>query len=564
MSIPLRSHYRSDSRKRVSPQRMHFDSLEARTLLSQVDYFLSIPEIHGNATAAGHEGAIDVSSISWETMRPADFLGGAAAFAPLVVDSSISQASPLLFEAAAAATVYPTVTLSAARMTAGVLNDFATWTLTNAVVASYQSADGAESYGLDYTKVDMTYQTTSSDGSMGVPVDASWNLATQGGALTAPANLAPTGPAVAASYFLDIPQVPGDSTAEGHQGAIDVGSMSWGVTAGQGAGPTAFAPLVVDSSINQTSPVLFQAAAAGTVYPNVTLSAAKMSAGVLEDFVTWTLSNVTVASYQSADGAERYALDYTKAEMTYELMSSSGGAVVPVDASWDLAAQGGTVSSPSDLAAGPPLAASYFLDIAGVSGSSTAQGHQGAIDVGSMSWGVTEGPPAGPPSFAPLAVDSSLSQASPLLFEAAAAGTLYPTVTLSAARMSAGILTEFATWTLSNVTIASYQSADGAELYALDYTKADMTYFPSASGGNIGTPVDGSWDLAAQGGTMTAPKDLAALGHTRECQLFPEYPRSCGRLDFSSTRRGDRRRFDDMGCDGGARLWSCFLRTAGR
>ena len=46
-------------------------------------------------------------------MRPEDFLGGPAAFAPLVVDSSISKASPLLFESAASGTIYPTVSLTA-------------------------------------------------------------------------------------------------------------------------------------------------------------------------------------------------------------------------------------------------------------------------------------------------------------------------------------------------------------------------------------------------------------------------------------------------------------------
>ena len=50
----------------------------------------------------------------------------------------------------------------------------------------------------------------------------------------------PTGPTVAASYFLDIPGVAGDSTAEAHIGSIDASSMSWGLTSGFNSAAASF------------------------------------------------------------------------------------------------------------------------------------------------------------------------------------------------------------------------------------------------------------------------------------------------------------------------------------
>ena len=68
----------------------------------------------------------------------------------------------------------------------------------------------------------------------------------------------------------------------------------------------------------------------------------------------------------------------------------------------------------------------------------TAAGHVQSIDVGSMSFGVSAGSVPADPSFAPLVVDASISQASPLLFEAAAAGTVFPTITLTRRSSSQG------------------------------------------------------------------------------------------------------------------------------
>ena len=412
----------------------------------------------------------------------------------MLVDSTISQASPLLFEAAAAGTQYPTVTFTAAKVDAGELTTFAQLVLSNATIVSYQTDDGAERYALSYSGADWSFMPTSGAGQPGTPVEASWNLTAQGGTVGQATDLAPAAPTVTATYFLVVPGVSGDSTASGHVNAIDVSSMSFGVSAGLAAESPSFAPLVVDSSIGRASPLLFFSAAAGTLYPTVTLTAAHLVKGALTDFAVLTLSNVTIASYRTSDGAERYALDYAAAKWSYTPITSSGQPGVPIDASWDLTAQGGTVAGAADLKpAGAAVAAQYFLAVPGVPGESTAAGHPGAINVDSVSWGVS----AGATSFSPLIVTAPMSQASPLLFLAIAAGTVYPVITLTAARATPAGQTDFAEWTLSNVVFTKYEATDGEEEYAIIFSSADFKYTPTSSDGTQATPIEASFTFKA-------------------------------------------------------------------
>ena len=274
--------------------------------------------------------------------------------------------------------------------------------LSNVTVASL-SDDGRHraQHVLDYTKADWSYLPQGSGGQSSTPVEETWDLAAQGGTLSQATDLAPAGPAATAQYFLSIAGVPGDSTASGHVHAIAALSMNFGVLAGAVAGSPDFGPLVVDATINQASPLLFAAAAARTVYPTIEMTAARLTAGQLVTFAELTLGNVTIASYQTKGGAERYVLNYNTLDLRYLPSSQGGQAVPPVDASWDLSTQGGTLATTKDITpAEPGVAAQYFLTVPGVPGGSTSAGHRAHIDADSVSWGVL----AGATSFVPLTV----------------------------------------------------------------------------------------------------------------------------------------------------------------
>ena len=128
-------------------------------------------------------------------------------------------------------------------------------------------------------------------------------------------------------------------------------------------------------------------------------------------------------------------------------------------------------------------------------------------------------------------VDAAISQASPLLFQAAAAGTVFPTVTLDAARLIEGELTNFAVLTLSNVVFVSYQTDDGAERYALELHQgrlelhAEFCDWPARCAGRyVVGPWDSGRDRHNSGGTCAG----RAAGRI---QLFSGAPGGSRRLD---------------------------------
>src|SRR5947207_307763 len=80
---------------------------------------------------------------------------------------------------------------------------------------------------------------------------------------------APVGARAASDVFLEIDGIPGESQAEGFQGAIEVESFSWEVTSnagggrggGGGAGKARFSDFTIRKHFDQSSPALFLRAA---------------------------------------------------------------------------------------------------------------------------------------------------------------------------------------------------------------------------------------------------------------------------------------------------------------
>jgi len=68
---------------------------------AQVDYFLKIDGIDGEATDNGHKDWINLLSVSNGITRPGGSTSGAATFEPIVIHKRIDKASPKLMEAIA-------------------------------------------------------------------------------------------------------------------------------------------------------------------------------------------------------------------------------------------------------------------------------------------------------------------------------------------------------------------------------------------------------------------------------------------------------------------------------
>ncbi len=107
--------------------------------------------------------------------------------------------------------------------------------------------------------------------------------------------------------FLKIDSIPGESSAPGHQGWIEIESWSWGATSGAGAGKCTVHDFHFMHKIDRSSPALAQAALVGLLLPAVTVEAGGER---------HLLQNVMVKSVQNVNGnsgpAQAIALSFAK------------------------------------------------------------------------------------------------------------------------------------------------------------------------------------------------------------------------------------------------------------
>lgn len=153
-----------------------------------------------------------------------------------------------------------------------------------------------------------------------------------------------------ADYFLKVDGIPGESADAKHKDEIDVLAFSWGVSqtgtpssgGGGGSGKAVFDDLLVVARASKASPLLWLACASGTHIKSAILTCRRSSKAAPE-FLTITLSDVVVASYEldsSDDGPplDQIGLAYAKIETQYTPVDPAGKALPPVKAGWDVAA----------------------------------------------------------------------------------------------------------------------------------------------------------------------------------------------------------------------------------
>ena len=156
------------------------------------DTFLELTGIEGEATAKGFEKKIEIYSFSWGASNPTTVSSGATGLSAGKVSISsfnimkkTEKSSPKLFTACCAGKHIDKaiVTMRKAAGDAGQ-KAFLVYTFENVMVESIQwsgSTGGddtpTESVSLAFAKVSISYQQQDSKGgSVGNPVDASWDL----------------------------------------------------------------------------------------------------------------------------------------------------------------------------------------------------------------------------------------------------------------------------------------------------------------------------------------------------------------------------------------------------
>jgi type VI secretion system secreted protein Hcp len=159
---------------------------------------------------------------------------------------------------------------------------------------------------------------------------------------------------MAVDMFLKIDGIPGESTDVRHRDEIEVLSYNWGeaqppaASSASGAGGSAAGRVAMQDfhfamRVNKASPKLFLACASGAHIRNAFLTVRRAGANPVE-FLKWTLSDVTVASYQTDNNVpaepplDQISLRFAKIEVEYSAMRADGSLDTPIKAGWDVQA----------------------------------------------------------------------------------------------------------------------------------------------------------------------------------------------------------------------------------
>jgi type VI secretion system secreted protein Hcp len=155
---------------------------------------------------------------------------------------------------------------------------------------------------------------------------------------------------MAVDYFLQIDGIAGESQDAKHKGAITVLSWSWGESSpapvvtggGAGAGKVTFSDFNFMMPVSKASPALFLACATGQHFKTAKLSVQKAGGKAVDDYLTWTFSDVLVTSYQASAGGgddgptESVSLHTTKAVVSYKPQKADGSFDTAIAAGFDV------------------------------------------------------------------------------------------------------------------------------------------------------------------------------------------------------------------------------------
>lgn len=153
--------------------------------------------------------------------------------------------------------------------------------------------------------------------------------------------------------YLNINNIPGESTARGHENWIDVQSFSWGIgraisSPGQpGTAAAAFQDLGIAKLLDKASPKLYQACCAGDRLSTMTLSVTRVISGLQPPFpqiLEYKFTDVVVTSIKPSGSGSVDALpsevvvfNFGKIEWTYTRVDpASGNPLDIISGGWDL------------------------------------------------------------------------------------------------------------------------------------------------------------------------------------------------------------------------------------
>lgn len=295
--------------------------------LSADTLVLSVPNVAGQSTVAGYEGAIDVGNYSFNAAS----FGGTAATS-FSVAGPLDRAFPTLFLKCLKGTDLGTVTLSVIAPGAGLRAELE---LTSAVCTSVTFTLGdEESQSFQFEFAEATWQHFDPDPSHSGPTArAASSHPLPGARRELESGPAESSENCAKGIFLQIDDIKGDAEANTHKDWIRAGGAAWG--AANFGGTRVFYGVEATGNIDRALPPTYEELINGSVVDPVLLELACGSAGNLDI----ELTNAEVR-YTTVFGAvPRYSYvfeDYQAIEMTYTVLGPDGTPGTPVTVGWDL------------------------------------------------------------------------------------------------------------------------------------------------------------------------------------------------------------------------------------
>lgn len=149
-----------------------------------------------------------------------------------------------------------------------------------------------------------------------------------------------------------------------------------------------------------------------------------------------------------------------------------------------------------------------YMEIDGIKGNVTADGHADWIECSSMQWGVGRGissttgnvadREADAPNISEVSVTKMMDKASPLIFSEACIGS-GKTVKVHMCTTQKQKLETYMEYTLEDTMISGYSVSSGgdrpSESITLSFTKLEMKYIPYKDDGSKGSPIPAGYDM---------------------------------------------------------------------
>jgi type VI secretion system secreted protein Hcp len=153
------------------------------------DYLLEIDGIKGESSDKKHKDTIEIESFSWGATNTGSHSSGGGGGAGKVqfqdfhFTKHIDKSSPILFKRAATGEHIKKATLFVRKAGGEAQGDYLVITLSDVLVSSYQTKPDKDSpsvptdqVSLNFAKIEYSVRPTLSDGKLGAPAAAGWDL----------------------------------------------------------------------------------------------------------------------------------------------------------------------------------------------------------------------------------------------------------------------------------------------------------------------------------------------------------------------------------------------------